>query len=150
MGIIYPGAQGAENSPHQMRGFACPCLIQPAAVGISARFPQCRPRRLCQCGTGRARKLDQILASDLSLIISYHYIYQDQDKKSKFASILDAIERVTGFDLDGDGTVAGDIVCEVLSLPSHCSIPPTSPSKYVQSQLRRLATCSLRSRKYKH
>ncbi len=29
--------------------------------------------------------------------------------------ILDAIERVTGFDLDGDGTVAGDIVCEVLA-----------------------------------
>jgi hypothetical protein len=27
--------------------------------------------------------------------------------------VLDAIERVTGFDLDGDGTVAGDILCEV-------------------------------------
>ncbi len=26
---------------------------------------------------------------------------------------MDVIERLTGFDLDGDGTVAGDIVCEV-------------------------------------
>jgi hypothetical protein len=40
-------------------------------------------------------------------------IQRDHDKKSKFASVLDAIERVTGFDLDGDGTVAGDILCEV-------------------------------------
>lgn len=37
----------------------------------------------------------------------------ESEKKSKFASILDAIERVTGFDLDGDGTVAGEVFCEV-------------------------------------
>jgi len=34
------------------------------------------------------------------------------DKKSRFANVMETLERVTGFDLDGDGTVAGDIVCE--------------------------------------
>jgi hypothetical protein len=41
----------------------------------------------------------------------------DTEKKSRFASILDAIERVTGFDLDGDGTVAGEVFCEVRATP---------------------------------
>ena len=41
------------------------------------------------------------------------FVQDDGEKKSAFAAILDAIERVTGFDLDGDGTVAGDIICEV-------------------------------------
>jgi len=46
---------------------------------------------------------------------------KDHDKKSKFASILDSIERVTGFDLDGDGTVAGDVLFEDedLDIPGH-------------------------------
>ena len=35
------------------------------------------------------------------------------DKKSRLGAFMDAIERVTGFDLDGDGTVAGDILSEV-------------------------------------
>ncbi len=43
-------------------------------------------------------------------------IQKDLDKRSKFASILDTIERVTGFDLDGDGTVAGDVLFEVCSI----------------------------------
>lgn len=34
-------------------------------------------------------------------------------------SLIDAIERVTGLDLDGDGTVGGDVLAEV--------IPPTAP-----------------------
>ena len=41
------------------------------------------------------------------------FLQSKEEKKSCYASILDIIERVTGFDLDGDGTVAGDIVCEV-------------------------------------
>ena len=40
-------------------------------------------------------------------------IQKDCNEKSKFHSIVDAIERVTGLDLDGDGTVAGDIICQV-------------------------------------
>jgi hypothetical protein len=28
-------------------------------------------------------------------------------------SVMDALERVTGLDLDGDGTVGGDVLAEV-------------------------------------
>ena len=36
--------------------------------------------------------------------------------------MLDVIERVTGLDLDGDGTVAGDIVCEVSRVDSAAAV----------------------------
>ncbi len=35
-------------------------------------------------------------------------------KKSTLMSVVDVLERVTGLDLDGDGTVGGDVLAEVL------------------------------------
>jgi hypothetical protein len=35
-------------------------------------------------------------------------------KRSALMTMVDVIERVTGLDLDGDGTVGGDILAEVI------------------------------------
>ncbi len=37
-------------------------------------------------------------------------------KKSAFQTVVDVIEKITGLDIDGDGTVGGDVNSQVSSL----------------------------------
>ena len=48
------------------------------------------------------------------LLFDYSQGIPGAQKRSTLMTMVDVIERVTGLDLDGDGTVGGDVLAEVI------------------------------------